>query len=53
MNRTLSSEDKDATQSLIPADFLIDEHFRIRRAHYGNNLNDHIAIDEIKAFAGL
>jgi peroxiredoxin len=46
-------EDKDATQSLIPADFLIDEQFRIRKAYYGSNLNDHIAIDEIKAFAGL
>lgn len=46
-------EDKDATQSLIPADFLIDEQFKIRKAYYGSNLNDHIAIDEIKAFAGL
>lgn len=46
-------EDKDATQSLIPADFLIDENFKIIRAHYGNNLNDHIAIEEIKRFIGL
>jgi thioredoxin-dependent peroxiredoxin len=45
-------EDKKATQSLIPADFLIDEKFIIRRAHYGKNLNDHIAIEEIKAFLG-
>lgn len=46
-------QDKDATQSLIPADFLIDEQFQIKRAYYGSNLNDHIAIDEVKAFAGL
>lgn len=44
-------QDKDATQSLMPADFLIDEQFRIKRAHYGYHLNDHIDIDEVKAFA--
>jgi peroxiredoxin len=48
-----SEKDKDATQSLIPADFLIDEQFNIAKAHYGKNLNDHIPIEEIKAFAGL
>jgi thioredoxin-dependent peroxiredoxin len=46
-------QDKDATQSLIPADFLIDEQFNIRTAYYGKNLNDHISIDEIKRFAGI
>jgi peroxiredoxin Q/BCP len=46
-------DDKGATQSLIPADFLIDENFKIHTAHYGRNLNDHIAIEEIRAFAGL
>ncbi len=46
-------KDKDATQSLIPADFLIDEQFIIRKAHYGKNMNDHIAINEIKRFAGF
>jgi len=45
--------DKEATQSLIPADFLIDENFRIHKAHYGSNLNDHIAIEELRQFAGL
>jgi thioredoxin-dependent peroxiredoxin len=45
--------DKDATQSLIPADFLIDENQNIYKAHYGNNLNDHIPIDEITAFAKI
>jgi peroxiredoxin Q/BCP len=46
-------EDKNATQSLIPADFLIDENFQVKRAHYGKNLNDHIAIEKIKEFVGL
>jgi peroxiredoxin len=46
-------QDKEATQSLIPADFLIDEQFKIKRAHYGSHLNDHISIDEVKAFAGI
>jgi thioredoxin-dependent peroxiredoxin len=46
-------EDKQATQSLIPADFLIDKDFTIYKSHYGANLNDHIHIDEITAFAKL
>lgn len=46
-------KDKDATQSLMPADFLIDEKFIIQNAYYGKNLNDHIAIDEISRFAGI
>ncbi|MFM8911700.1 MAG: redoxin domain-containing protein [Flammeovirgaceae bacterium] len=45
-------EDKHATQSLIPADFLIDQNFVIARAHYGSNINDHISIEELRAFAG-
>jgi peroxiredoxin len=31
----------------IPADFLINQNQRIEIAHYGNNLVDHIPIDEI------
>lgn len=46
-------KDKQATQTLIPADFLIDEKFTIQTAHYGKHLNDHISIDEIKRFAGI
>ncbi|MBT1702782.1 peroxiredoxin family protein [Chryseosolibacter indicus] len=46
-------QDKEATQSLIPADFLIDENGVIVKAYYGSNLNDHISIDEVKAFAGI
>jgi len=46
-------QDKDASLNLIPADFLIDEQFNIITAHYGNNLNDHISVSDIKAFAGL
>lgn len=46
-------KDKEATMSLMPADFLINEEFKIVKAHYGKNLNDHIPIEEIKAFAGI
>jgi peroxiredoxin len=46
-------KDKDATMSLMPADFLINEEFKIVKAHYGKNINDHIPIEEIKAFAGV
>lgn len=45
--------DKDASMNLLPADFLIDENFRIVKAHYGYHLDDHISIDEFKAFAGI
>ncbi|RAV99972.1 redoxin domain-containing protein [Pseudochryseolinea flava] len=48
-----AEKDKDATLTLMPADFLIDENFIIQKAHYGKNVNDHIAIEEIKAFAGI
>ncbi|MDF1550017.1 MAG: redoxin domain-containing protein [Bacteroidales bacterium] len=46
-------KDKDATMSLIPADFFIDENFKIVKAHYGSHLDDHVSIDELKAFAGI
>jgi peroxiredoxin Q/BCP len=46
-------EDKDATQNLIPADFLLDENQRIVTAHYGANLNDRLPIKDIKIFAGI
>jgi peroxiredoxin len=46
--------DRDRTINVdrVPADFLIDEQFRIVKAHYGSHMNDHIPLDEIKAFAG-
>ena len=34
-------------------DFLMDEQMKVRKAHYGKYLNDHIPIEEIKSFAGL
>jgi peroxiredoxin len=46
-------KDKDASMSLIPADFFIDENFKIVKAHYGTHLDDHVSIDELKAFAGI
>ncbi len=45
--------DKDASMNLVPADFLIDENFRIVKAHYGAHLDDHISIEEFKTFAGI
>lgn len=45
-------EDKESSNTLIPADFFIDENFKIVKAHYGNNLNDHVSMDEVREFAG-
>lgn len=44
-------KDVDASPTLIPADFLMDENQKIVQAYYGAHLNDHITIDEIKKFA--
>lgn len=46
-------EDKEASGNLIPADFLIDENFKIIKAHYGKHLDDHVDIEEIMAFFGI
>jgi len=46
-------EDKDSSMDLIPADFFVDEKFRIVKAHYGKHLDDHVSLKELKAFAGL
>lgn len=46
-------EDKESSNTLIPADFFIDENFKIVKAHYGKHLDDHIPIDELKSFAGI
>lgn len=35
----------------IPADFFINEEFKIEYVHYGNDAGDHISIDLIEAFA--
>lgn len=48
-----SEKDKDATNSLLPADFLIDENFEIVKAHYGKHLDDHIDYNELLKFAGI
>lgn len=47
-----ANKERDPTtnQDRLPADFMIDEQFRIVKAHYGSHLNDHITMDEIKAF---
>lgn len=46
-------KDKNASMTLIPADFFINEQFIIEKAHYGRHLDDHIDFDELKAFAGI
>lgn len=46
-------KDPDATESLIPADFLINEDFSIHTAHYGKHLDDHIDFEDMKKFAGI
>lgn len=45
--------DKDASLTLMPADFFIDENFKIVKAHYGRNLDDHVSLDALKTFAGI
>lgn len=39
-----------ADQTLVPADFLIDEHGLIQAAYYGRDIGDHIPITRIKTF---
>jgi peroxiredoxin len=46
----LPKEDKASTQSLMPADFLIDENFVIQYAHYGKDMADHIPLPMIINF---
>lgn len=46
-------EDKDASKNLIPADFFINEDFKIELAHYGTHLDDHVPMDTLKSFAGI
>jgi peroxiredoxin len=45
--------DKEATVTLMPADFFINEQFKIAKAHYGTHLDDHIPMEEFSAFAGI
>lgn len=46
-------EDKDASKNLIPADIFIDENFKVVKAKYGKHIDDHVAMEDLKAFAGL
>jgi peroxiredoxin len=50
-----SAKEKDSkhTNSLIPADFLINEDQTIEVAHYGAHADDHIHLDEVLKFAGI
>ncbi|WP_020528916.1 redoxin domain-containing protein [Flexithrix dorotheae] len=46
------TKEKGTSNTLMPADFLIDEHFNIVHAHYGKAVNEHIDMEIIKDFAG-
>ena len=46
-------KDKDASKTLIPADFFIDENLKIVKAHYGTHLDDHVSLNELKIYAGI
>lgn len=46
-------EDKDASQTLIPADFFIDENFKVVMAKYGKHVDDHVDMEVLKTFAGI
>jgi len=50
---TPKEKDEKITNSLIPADFFIDENLKIVKAHYGKNIDDHVTIDEVLKFAGV
>lgn len=49
---TPKEKDKEASNTLIPADFFIDENFKIVKAYYGQNLGDHVDMNELLKFAG-
>lgn len=46
-------KESHVTQTLIPADFLIDENMIVRKVHYGANVKDHLPTEEIKQFVKL
>lgn len=46
-------KDSDASKTLVPADFFIDENFKVVKAHYGEHLDDHISLEEMKKFANI
>jgi len=48
-----AEKEKGVTNSLVPADFFINEQFKIVKAHYGKNIDDHVDLEELKKFAGL
>jgi peroxiredoxin len=47
------TNDSDASLNLVPADFFINEDFIIVKAHYGEHLDDHVSLEELKKFAGI
>jgi len=49
----LPKKSKDETETLIPADFFINENFVIENAHYGKHLDDHIDLQKLFEFVGI
>ncbi len=49
----VTATDKDASVSLMPADFFINEDFELELAYYGKDPGDHVLIEEVKKFAGV
>lgn len=45
-----TEQDKAATATLMPADFLIDKNFVIQQAHYGQDARNHIDLEVVKNF---
>jgi peroxiredoxin len=48
---TEKKRDTSTSRTLLPADFFIDENFKIVRAYYGKNIDDHVDLEELKQFA--
>ncbi|MBX2843081.1 MAG: redoxin domain-containing protein [Flammeovirgaceae bacterium] len=45
------TKEESTSNTLMPADFLIDENFNIVHAHYGKAVNEHIEMETIRDFA--
>jgi len=43
-------QESHITDTLIPADFLIDENLLVKKAYYGKDLRDHVSFKEIEDF---
>jgi len=46
-------EEEDYSLTLMPADFFINEEFKIVKAHYGQHLDGHVPLKDLFDFAGI